>query len=274
MTHITDWLLEQYVLAELPPQQMRELRQQIAADHDLARRIEAINSSNAALKKTCPSIPFARRVINDPRLATPSIPRQKSTWLNSVAHFMRQGLTQHTAKLTTAVSLLFAVFITAIALTPAPNVDTGVRLKGVQPCFTVYRLVNEANIELEGNVVLHEQDRIQLTYVAAGKAFGYLVSVDGNGVLTPHLADGTDAAPLSNSGETQLTTAYQLDDAPDFERFFFITANEPFAIKNIDAAINLLVADDTVATGNLELPTTQSTPFTVSSLLFHKPHKE
>ena len=50
--------------------------------------------------------------------------------------------------------------------------------------------------------------------------------------MTLHWPDraGDSAAPLETAAEARLPSAYQLDDAPGFERFFLITRRAPFPI--------------------------------------------
>jgi hypothetical protein len=53
---------------------------------------------------------------------------------------------------------------------------------------------------------------------------------------------------------TALPHAYALDDAPRFERFFFITANQPVDVQQALAALRSLARRDDSATTWLELP--------------------
>jgi hypothetical protein len=46
-----------------------------------------------------------------------------------------------------------------------------------------------------------------------------------------------------------LPQAYELDDAPAFERFYMVTADEPFAVETVVDAIRRAGAD-----GRLDLP--------------------
>lgn len=69
--------------------------------------------------------------------------------------------------------------------------------------------------------------------------FGVLLSVDGAGRITQHLPEegARASAPLTSVREIPLPSAYELDDAPEFERFVLVTAAQPFAIGVVlDAA--------------------------------------
>jgi hypothetical protein len=64
-----------------------------------------------------------------------------------------------------------------------------------------------------------------------------VVSIDGRGFVTRHLpSDGTRAAELDVRGPVTLASAFELDDAPAFERFFFVTSAEPFAASVVTEA--------------------------------------
>ena len=63
------------------------------------------------------------------------------------------------------------------------------------------------------------------------------------------------AAPLSAKGEVKLPSAYELDDAPAFERFFLVTSEAPFAMTSVlDAARTLAAHPAAARTQALPLP--------------------
>jgi hypothetical protein len=64
-----------------------------------------------------------------------------------------------------------------------------------------------------------------------------ILSIDGSGVVTRHLPiDGNVAVALRNDGTVLLDNAYELDDAPAWECFYFVTADEPFDVGPVLAA--------------------------------------
>jgi len=83
-------------------------------------------------------------------------------------------------------------------------------------------------------------DLLQLAYdKAPDSLYGVLLSIDGAGRVTQHLPEegASASAPLTSVREIRLPSAYELDDAPSFERFVLITAPQPFAIGAVlDAA--------------------------------------
>jgi hypothetical protein len=82
---------------------------------------------------------------------------------------------------------------------------------------------------------VHARDLLQISYNAAGEGFGVVISIDGRGVVTRHLPEEGGVSTKLGSGDIPLPNAYELDDAPRFECFYFITGEAPFAV---DAVIN------------------------------------
>jgi hypothetical protein len=106
---------------------------------------------------------------------------------------------------------------------------------GVQPELRIYLKHGARPERLRDGSAVRGGDVVQLTYLAAGRRAGVIVSIDGRGSATLHHpppgaagATGGDASALQSTGaEVPLPRAYQLDDAPRFERFFFVTAADP-----------------------------------------------
>jgi hypothetical protein len=104
---------------------------------------------------------------------------------------------------------------------------------------------------------VREGDLIQLRYNAGGKKFGVIASVDGAGEVTLHYPGAEDAPPEDTAlsmKPTPLAHAYALDNAPRFERFFFITADKPIELAPCIAALRSLAERGDAASASLELP--------------------
>ena len=84
-----------------------------------------------------------------------------------------------------------------------------------------------------------EGDEIQLRYAVAEKCYGLLFSMDGNGTITMHMGEGNKAIGLEPGKMTTLPFAYKLDNAPKFEKFFFLTSKNEFELNagDIDASL-------------------------------------
>ncbi len=69
--------------------------------------------------------------------------------------------------------------------------------------------------------------------------------MDGRGSVTLHLPAGPSrAVPLRREATVLLDQSYELDDAPRWERFYFVTGSEPFAVAPVlDAARRVATHD-------------------------------
>ena len=76
-----------------------------------------------------------------------------------------------------------------------------------------------------------------------------ILSIDGRGGVTVHLPPvGERAAPLKSGSAVLLDQAYELDDAPGWERFYFVTGDTPFAVADVVNAARKTAAGDARAT--------------------------
>jgi hypothetical protein len=103
------------------------------------------------------------------------------------------------------------------------------RAKGDGAHLFAYLKDENKAIKLDSGAKVKEGDVLQLSYVSGGAQYGAILSIDGKGTVSFHYPEsGGTSAKLLDGGEIPLDFAYQLDDAPDFERFFFITGPKPF----------------------------------------------
>ena len=156
-----------------------------------------------------------------------------------------------------------AVVVTALTVTvvglrtaPAPDPERE-RIKGLVPALTLYRQTAAGSETLADGAVAHTGDVIRVGYRAAGRSHGVIVSIDGRGEVTMHLpSDGDRAAALDRGATVLLDHAYELDDAPRWERFYFlITGATPFSVAPVlDALRRAATTPAYVATARLALP--------------------
>lgn len=245
MERIPDWQLERYALGELPPERLAAIRARLDTDPALAARLAALRADDQAFLGAWPPA----RVV--PGLEARSAARE------SGAAWWRLGWIVPAL----AMAAVFVVTrpapeppLTDAHTTATPPEEHG-RVKGVSPELRVYRNTGGRVERLAGGAAAHAGDLLQLGYVAAGAAYGVVVSIDGNGVVTDHAQgpDG-DALALDRSGEVPLVSAYELDAAPRFERFFLVTSDAPFDAAVVRAAAEDLAADPASATAPLDLP--------------------
>ena len=115
--------------------------------------------------------------------------------------------------------------------------DDGTRIKGLDARMEIWKKTGDSAVQMLNLDEAREGDEIQLRYSVPEKCFGLLFSMDGNGTVTMHMADGSQAVALEPGKMTTLPFAYKLDNAPKFEKFFLLTSQKDFAIdaSNIDA---------------------------------------
>jgi hypothetical protein len=111
------------------------------------------------------------------------------------------------------------------------------RIKGgelIEPSLVVYRKENE-NVELLKNGVKAKAgDLLQIAYASAKEKYGVILSIDGNRTVTLHYPESKDKSTVLKKGKKVLLgSSYELDNAPEFERFFFITSMEEINVADV-----------------------------------------
>ncbi len=195
--------LEQLMLGELPEPRASTLRQALAADRALAAEYEALAASNARLLALHPPRDVAAEVARR-AAARPRAPRRP--WVPALG--------------------LAGVVAAALVIVAVPGRDPepdGVRTKGLLPTLHVFRDREGQIEELQAGASARAGDRVQLRYVSAGAPWGVLLSIDGRGGVTLHHPLEVTADPKLEATPVTLSRALELDDAPQFERFLFVT---------------------------------------------------
>ncbi|MBB6478784.1 hypothetical protein [Spirochaeta isovalerica] len=147
-----------------------------------------------------------------------------------------------------------AVFLLFIAIYPVLFERTGtntsmesdtVRFKGNGPSLYIYRNENGETELLGNNTIVKEKDLLQISYDAQGARYGVIFSIDGRGAVTLHFPGNIySSTRLDSGGKVLLPYSYELDNAPFFERFFFVTSEH-----EIDASV-IMEKAGRIAKGN------------------------
>jgi len=112
------------------------------------------------------------------------------------------------------------------------------RIKGLLPHLILFRQTESGPKALPNGASAHRGEVVQIAYNAIGRPYGVVISADGRGVLTLHLPrQGPSAAALESGGPVALKQAFALDDAPLFERFYFVTSGASFDVAPVMSAI-------------------------------------
>jgi anti-sigma factor RsiW len=238
---IPAWQIERYRLGELPAEETAVVKEALAADADSRARLDELVADDARVLEAHP-----------PHLIATSIRARLDAESSAVSPSSPVPL-----RLVGAL----AAAVCFVALLPAvverrPEPET--RLKGLAPSLLVFRESAPQPEPLAPLSSAHEGEVVQLAYQAAGKRYGVVISIDGRGHVTRHLPrTGQQAARLETGAPVPLPEAYQLDDAPGFERFLLVTGDEAFAVDAVMRAAERLYGGgpDPARTGTrLDLP--------------------
>jgi len=265
-----DLVLERYRLGELPAAEAEVLERRLKAEPDLAARLEALDRSDEEIRRRYPPAWLAAQIEGRRKPAARSIAGPARQWL------VRRWPVPAAIAAAAALTLVVAPrLVSPPSLEPAggarpapsaPAVDSGDRIKGLQPSLVLFRKTDSGSETLADGAVARPGDVVRLGYRAAGRTHGVILSVDGRGLVTVHLpASGSEAAPLRSGETVLLDRAYELDDAPRFERFFLVTADQAFDVKPVVEAARRRAAS-TTARGGLALPA----PLEQTSFLLRK----
>ena len=215
---LPDIVLERYRLNELPPAEHGRLSDRLRRDEALRLRLESLDQSDMEIRRDYQPELFIRRI--QERLAEQPVRGLFPSWAIPAV--------------LVAATLILVVVLPRIG----PSEGDSDRIKGLAPGLAVYRKTDTGSETLADGAIAHTGDVIRLGYRAAGKPYGVILSIDGRGGVTLHLPpNGEHAVALENGPTVLLDQAYELDDAPRWERFYFVTGETSFAVQPImDAA--------------------------------------
>lgn len=242
-----DIMLERYRLQELPEHDAARLRELAARNPQIRARIDALERSDAEFTAR----DLMSRMETGVRARMARLNRAQGSGLRAL---------WAVPVVMAAAALIFAVVPRGV-IRPDPGVagpataDTGDRIKGLRPALALYRRTADGSETLADGAAAHRGDLIRIGYRAAGQPYGVILSVDGRGSVTVHLPAGaTRAVPLRRDATVLLDQAYELDDAPLWERFYFITGHEPFPVAPLLDAARRIAADRGSQAAALQLP--------------------
>lgn len=229
---VPDWLLERLGAGELPAPAAAELSARLEASGELSR-LSALAASNDEILRAYPAAAVAAEV--ERRLA-----RSLGAPAGAALPRARWMLPASLALGGAAALVLSLVSLAQLdgegggrrsqgepSLAGAPGEQ--LTSKGLQPQLSIYRRTATGHERLGPEARVRAGDTLQLAYVAAGRHFGVVASVDALGVSTLHLPEQPGpAARLDDRGETPLPHSFELDATPGFERFVFVTSPLPF----------------------------------------------
>ena len=256
---IPDWKLEKYLTGDLPAKEMREIREMEATDEIFAGRVKMLREDNAAILKRLPFEKLSEKIAMMPgrsnagagntvrvnfKLVKLVAAAALVLAVVTVALFSQRSLSEqggtvlaNNANMANSVN---GAQLMEVAMVDASGAgDDGLRIKGLAARMEVWKKTGDSAVQMENLGEAREGDEIQLRYAVAEKCFGLLFSMDGNGTITMHMGQENRAVELEPGKMTTLPFAYKLDNAPKFEKFFFLTSKSEFELNagDIDASL-------------------------------------
>ena len=247
---ISRWNIEQFVAGELDEAARQRFEETMRHDPELQRAVSELQAEN---KQFAQAHPFERTKM-----------AMQAGQVHRVVE--RPGMRRNSFWVATAFASVAALLVSLSVLrtpTPAPELavaaydgtDT-VRLKGVKPRLRIFKRLDTGSEELVDGAFVAPNETLQLRYLAGGYRYGAIVSIDGGGGVTLHYpANAQTSSGLAQNGEVALPYAYELDNAPKFEKFVFVLSNKPLLVsKLLDSARKQQALSGNIDVEKLELP--------------------
>ncbi len=247
---VSDFKLEQYTLGELDNFEMQSIDEALKVDLDLLKRLNNLKESNEQILSDYPVRKTAAEINWRSERQSKSQKSSFMAWLSPAA-----------ASCAVILVLFSSIMIYTKGIMPAflsQGDQEIIYTKGLEPQINIHLKHENGSSKLLPGALVKEGDALQISYIAGGAKYGMLFSIDGSGMITVHLPEVDNkklAAKLDKEGEIALPFAYELDDAPKFERFFFISSDTQFKIaKVMDQANKLKSRIKAARTEHMDLP--------------------
>lgn len=239
---VPDWLVEKVHLGVATDEEIKLVH----GSPDAVARLSVLPTEDAMFRARYPVDEELRRIESKVRIAAAADERINRARLLSVLA-------------APALAAAAALLLVALPRGADPNLDPGASdgittAKGLDPKLRVYRKRDSGMERIGTGTLAREGDVLQLGMIAGSAQHGVVVSIDGRGSVTLHHPTDGNANTALTSGEQQLAHGYQLDDAPEFERFFFVTTEMPTDIDAVVRAAEALAASGDSKQGSLALP--------------------
>ena len=238
---LPDWKLERYTLEELPPEEMARIRELIERDPTQRARLDALRRSSDEILAEYPAVRMARQIERRAReneTSRAGEPVAQRAWWSA-------GWVPAVAVAMMVVAVL--PLLRDRAEIGENGLPPGIRLKGSEAHLLLHRKTADGSELLKPDDTARAGDLIQVQYQAAGQAYGVILSIDGRGTVTQHFPSVGERNARLEQGSVILDLAYELDDAPGWEHFYFITSQTLFDVDDVVKA-----ARDSAARPHLE----------------------
>ncbi len=233
--HIPDITIERYLLNELPPDRMELIRKTITTDPLLRKRLEQIHDSNGKiLRRYKPETMVPRFIEGASRAMTPPAPARRFSRIIVLVPSLA-------AVAAIAVLVIFPIARNGNETILDPYIRDVTRVKGGGAKLYIYRKRGVSAEQLSASSRVRERDLIQIAYYSARDNHGVILSLDGRGSVTLHYPSPPSRdTRIEKNRKIFLRSSYELDDAPGFERFIFISSRTPLDARALYRAAEKL----------------------------------
>lgn len=237
--HISSFLLERYHIGEVTAKEKKYIEGILAEDERSASALADLDHADNDFRRRFPLEKFfsaeQKDVLNS-NLQHINIPR-----------FGFHGLRKVPALVWSicAAALVVIIALPLLILKNPRQTEFSDRIKGassennsIELSVYIKEKISGEGVKLTNQAAVREGNTIQLAYqisdgVSAEK-YGVIFSIDGRSSVTMHFPYAPWQSTSLVCGKTvPLDEAYTLDDAPNYEIFFFVTGEKPLDIGNV-----------------------------------------
>ncbi len=233
---VPDIEIERLVLGELPSDREEEVRRLLDEESGGMERLDALQASNEEILAEYPSHQMAVQIRERAARSESAAPAKFRAWLALPA----------VAGTAAAFAMVWMLLPSVDQKSPNSNEEVIILKGSTDPALFVFRRSAGAEERLKEGARVKAGDVLQLKYAARGVAHGVIFSVDGSGAVSLHFPNAPDKSTALEKGKARaLSFSYELDDAPSFERFFFVTSANPLDVKGVLDSGRKLGANET-----------------------------
>ncbi|MBN2510728.1 MAG: hypothetical protein JXB03_10640 [Spirochaetales bacterium] len=236
---LPDLFIEQKYLSELD----KEHEALFTQEPELMEKVKALEEDNRHILAAYPPGLMADRIRS--RMGE----GKKAPAVTNKAHIVRFVTSPVPLLAAAAIALLVGVvpFLTGSGTEGDTGYIEGIRLKGLKPQVSIFKESDGDVREVNERSLVREHDLLQIEYNAGDYPYGVLLSIDGRGVVTLHFPYSEyDSQELERGANARLPFAYELDDAPYYERFYFLFSKTALPVETLITHAETLAAENRV----------------------------
>ncbi len=225
---ISDFVLERYIQGGLSLWEKFQIKRWIKKDQNLRKSVEDIKASDTDFKLRFPS-----------SVSVPEIVRK-----HALNNWETEQLPVRKGKIRWVLTLKFAISAIAVSglllFIPSPPSESSENIniikgesRGTHPHLLVHRKEAQGIERLKSGTKASAGDLLQLSLFAPEETYGAIISIDGNRTVTLHYPFKDNRSTKLQKGIYTIPRAIELDDAPDFEKFYLITSESEIDVKTL-----------------------------------------